>query len=847
MWSIQPGERWYTRQMLAWLPLILSSAEAPQPGRIFTFKNEVDKELAQPYTRETPFASSGARIWATNPTGWAFRDGVNWLYLSNASAFEVKVSSGDIEIPVSTAVSHPSHVWMKGRDEVGQMTGAASYTFSQDSADNPLTQPFEPSKRWTNWSSGKRQDWYSVQLGGRREVKSLKVWFFNDRPNGECAPPESVSVQAWINDSWQDVEVVPFNPVAGANTIKLVKPVTASAIKLNLKNPSEKFYTGIYGFEVEGLALPKVKSPLQVEGAKWITDNDVLVSVLWIKNASKKPVPYRAASSGADATVDIHGYPLFVRPKNAVFEGTLAPGEKKEARFALGVGATVQEAESRRDRVLAAKNPLADQVKATQNWFDQNAAAFKCSDPKMNVMYLHRLYNLKKNSLDPKLGRLSHKTFAEGRWRSGWYANVISYGAGHQIRESRWLKDPEYAWGHLETFTQNPRPDGIYPSHVTPKGQMGGKYTDWITATAWDAYLVHPDKNRLAASADSLAKNAEGWRNVYGWEGSPLLVVDDHWWTGMEWQPSFFSFNGYKTDKQQALRRVDLTSYNYGNEAAVAKVMKELGRTSEARRFEARAKETKDAVLKQMWDRKENWFMSLHSSTGAISPAKEVIGVYPFTFDLVPPGKEFDKAWQTLTDPKLFWTRYPLASAAKDVPAYDQNKWPIGAGGSICMWNGPSWPHANSLVLTGMANWLRLSGEGSLKKDHLFALFDSFTQAQFVKGHPWTGEFYNGDTGGWKTGERDYNHSTWIDPLVHDLVGIVPSSDGTITIDPLIPEKAWSWWVLDGQWVQGHCITVAWDSVGGKIAKGFKGFAVYLDGKKVFASPKLEKTKIRLR
>ena len=110
-----------------------------------------------------------------------------------------------------------------------------------------------------------------------------------------------------------------------------------------------------------------------------------------------------------------------------------------------------------------------------------------------------------------------------------------------------WLRDPSYAWGHLQTWTENARPDGIFPSHVTPKGQQGGQYTDWIGSTAWDVFTVHPDRARLAAVADPVARNAVGWRNVYGWKGSPLLVVDSHWWTGMEWQPSFFSFAGYQT------------------------------------------------------------------------------------------------------------------------------------------------------------------------------------------------------------------------------------------------------------------------------------------------------------
>ncbi len=176
---------------------------------------------------------------------------------------------------------------------------------------------------------------------------------------------------------------------------------------------------------------------------------------------------------------------------------------------------------------------LKAQQAAYQNWFDANTAHFACSDPLVSKMYAHRWYNVKKNSMNPRMGRLTHRAFAEGRWTSDWYANIISYGAGHQIDEARWLRDPSYAWGPVQTWTENPRPDGVFPSHISPKGQEGGQYTDWIGSTAWDAYLVHPDKTLLSAVADPVARNAEAWRKVYGCERQPPAcggqpLVDGH-------------------------------------------------------------------------------------------------------------------------------------------------------------------------------------------------------------------------------------------------------------------------------------------------------------------------------
>ena len=39
----------------------------------------------------------------------------------------------------------------------------------------------------------------------------------------------------------------------------------------------------------------------------------------------------------------------------------------------------------------------------------------------------------------------------------------------------------------------------------------------------------------------------------------------------------------------------------------------------------------------------------------------------------------------------------------------------------------------------------------------------------------------------WKTAERDYNHSTWLDILIPDLLGLVPRNDDILELDPLLP------------------------------------------------------------
>ncbi len=143
--------------------------------------------------------------------------------------------------------------------------------------------------------------------------------------------------------------------------------------------------------------------------------------------------------------------------------------------------------------------------------------------------------------------------------------------------------------------------------------------------------------------------------------------------------------------------------------------------------------------------------------------------------------------------------------------------------------------------------------DSPLRKEHLWTLFTSFTRAQYRDqdiGRPWTGEFYNGETGRWKTAERDYNHSTWLDILIPELVGVVPRDDDVLEVDPLLPEHALGHFVLDGLRYHGHDVTIAWDEPAegspDHHGDGRKGLDVYVNGRLAASAPGLSRLAVPL-
>src|SRR5947209_11721199 len=140
----------------------LCSAGEPQPvRRVFpTSRFAMDAILYRPYTPEVPFGSTGRRLWATSPQGWAFGGDIHYLGLTNLAAYDlwVRTPAGRRLEPLQ-ADAYPSHVHLEGVQPAPPLTASASFTYAIDGVERPLGEPFQPQKRWTCWSSGRRQDW----------------------------------------------------------------------------------------------------------------------------------------------------------------------------------------------------------------------------------------------------------------------------------------------------------------------------------------------------------------------------------------------------------------------------------------------------------------------------------------------------------------------------------------------------------------------------------------------------------------------------------------------------------------------------------------------------------------
>ncbi|MCC6696752.1 MAG: hypothetical protein IT365_14070 [Candidatus Hydrogenedentes bacterium] len=853
-------------------------AFTPGPGGKLFGQPDVDALLARPYLEHVPIASTGQCLWAGHAEGWAFPPQTIHYYLitGHGLGFDLEIKAdGQVVLPVQ-ATSYPSRVELSGTAN-GVEVKAAKWISGEDVLSLRLT------------LTNTKQEAAEVVLRGTLQAASVPLdqgcaaWTVENRgmtinavaslpgfavAQGPATAQTAISVEgespaSQAGSKGDDTKAAASGGrVLGSNFGG--QPGDNAVYVFQVPEPQKDMVLSIrYARAMAGnadflLRLPNQKRHprilLQPTGGWGDTEREFGIVTYPVGDlaAGTYKVQLMTISANSNANIDV----LYLHPKGTEVPGlhsartdieqtvALAPGESKTLNLFMAASTRPADAVAALDRAVQSADPLHDQITAYNSWLTENVPAFTGKED-LTRQYWHRATSiLRKNLFRAGEGRLKNWGISEGRWTADWYANMISYGAGHQIREARWLRNPEFTQGIITTWCENEKPDGVFPNFIKPNEIGTGQYTDWITSTVWDAHCVHPDEALLKSWADALKRNVDGWLNVYDPDHDGLLLVDSHWWTGMEWQPSFFFFNGFDKDQQkQQLERVDLTAYVYGNARNLARILALIGDTEGAARYNATADTIRDATLKTMWDDATSFFYSVEPQTHEKALVKEVIGVYPFYFSMFDPaqGQRYVSAWSSILDPKQFWTKWPVASASMECPAYSQDTKFNGKEVGGCMWNGPTWPHANSIVLSAMAATLREYKESPLRVSDFYALLQSFTDAQFYKqdsNFPWTGEYYNGNDGEWRTDQRDYNHSTYLDILIADVAGLRPRADETIEVHPLI-DPAMEAFAIDGVRYHGHDITIAWAPATdpAPTPDSLKGLRVYVDGRLAHHDP----------
>ncbi|MBQ4335684.1 MAG: hypothetical protein IJC34_00640 [Lentisphaeria bacterium] len=450
-----------------------------------------------------------------------------------------------------------------------------------------------------------------------------------------------------------------------------------------------------------------------------------------------------------------------------------------------------------------------------ESFLSANIPCFDCPDPVMQEIWYFRWWSFRKHIRSTPFGRVILEFMPDVPWAGPF--NTINCPAAHQIREARWLKDQAIAGEYLH-FWLDPA-----------AGAEGRKYTFGPASAAMDLADVSGDFSLVSSLYPALVQNYSEWKKSHQLPDGLFWQIDNY--DGME-----ISIGGSGI-------RATINSCMAGECFALSRIAGLCGKTADSEAFAREGAAIQCAMENTLWNHDAGFFMTRDAESRVQTDVRELHGFTPWYFlDMAP---EYDIAWRLFSDPEGFSAPYGLTTAEQRHPGFV-----IAREGHECQWNGPVWPFATSVTLTGLARLLHRRQPGSVGKRAYFNALMTYARSHYLTENgqtlPWIDENMDPYNGSWLAREilqkdpsntiaergKDYSHSTFADLVIAGLCGVELSPDGVLTAHPLLPEKSWDHFLLDGLPVAGHSAAVQYDRDGSCYGRG-AGLTLYVDGEAV--------------
>ncbi|MHA1293926.1 MAG: MGH1-like glycoside hydrolase domain-containing protein [Promethearchaeota archaeon] len=126
----------------------------------------------------------------------------------------------------------------------------------------------------------------------------------------------------------------------------------------------------------------------------------------------------------------------------------------------------------------------------------------------------------------------------------------------------------------------------------------------------------------------------------------------------------------------------------------LAFLFRKINNVKESQLYENRAIRLEEILIKNCWDKKEEFFFGLYSKNNIKDSVKSAISFIPLILDNLPYGKAISIVEEHLLNEKEFWLEYPVPSVALNEPTFTEK--------SKLLWRGPTWISLNWFIINGL-------------------------------------------------------------------------------------------------------------------------------------------------
>jgi len=269
------------------------------------------------------------------------------------------------------------------------------------------------------------------------------------------------------------------------------------------------------------------------------------------------------------------------------------------------------------------------------------------------------------------------------------YVGVWQWDAFFHALAYRYV-DMKLAEDQIRLVLDHQRDDGMIPDAVHDEGivtHLDAPVSADVTKpplAAWTAlklYETSGDREFLDEIYEPLVRWNHWWFDKNDDDRDGLCQYNHPFSSGLDDSPLW--------DGGMPVESPDLNTYLCLQQESLARIADVIGQPDDARLWADRADAMAQRMIDQMWNEDAGVFWALRDEKPIriLTP----FSLYPLWTGRMPPHIT-DRLIAHLTDPKEFWTRFPIPTVARSDPYHNPEQ----------MWRGPTWVNVNYLFIEGL-------------------------------------------------------------------------------------------------------------------------------------------------
>ncbi|MEX2161208.1 MAG: trehalase family glycosidase [Anaerolineales bacterium] len=338
----------------------------------------------------------------------------------------------------------------------------------------------------------------------------------------------------------------------------------------------------------------------------------------------------------------------------------------------------------------------ADAIKAAdQRWHEWFAAA-PAVKPEYQSQYYYAWWVMRAGLISSRFyttreAMIPSLTHYVGVWQWDAYFHALAY---------RYI-DKQLAQDQIRIMLDHQREDGMIPDAVHDEGTVTHlnlpvdadvTKPPLLAWAVWKLYQMDNDREFLDEVYEPMVRWNSWWFAHSDLDRNGLCEYQHPYSSGLDDSPLW--------DDGIPVESPDLNTYLFLQQEALARIAKVIGMDEDAQLWERRAQSMVQRMIRLRWDAQAGIFWATRN--GARVNVRTPFNLFPLLTGRLPP-EITDRLVSNLTDPRQFWTKYPVPTVAADESKYDPGQ----------MWRGPTWININYLLIEG----LRRSGKHKLAQE----------------------------------------------------------------------------------------------------------------------------------